>query len=48
MAGIDDPKVVDLVTHEAQTGEYALVMVASRPWSDTDEQLTQLLQEINN
>jgi hypothetical protein len=48
MAGIEDTSVVDLVTHDEQTGEYALIMVASQPWSDTDEQLTRLLQKIYN
>ncbi|WP_430667204.1 DUF6572 domain-containing protein [Jatrophihabitans telluris] len=48
MAGIEDPGVVDLVTHDKQTGKYALIVVASQPCSDTDAQLTQLLQKINN
>jgi hypothetical protein len=46
MAGIEDPDVVDLIT-VAQSGEYALIMVAEAPWTDTPEQLSQLLHEIN-
>jgi hypothetical protein len=47
VAGLNDPNVVDLITYDEPTGEYALIMVAGEPWSDTNEQLTQLLLKMN-
>jgi hypothetical protein len=38
MVGIEDTNVVDLAT-VAQPGEYAMIMVAEAPWTDTPEQL---------
>ncbi|SRR5216683_694158 len=48
MAGIQDTSVIDLVTHNAESGEYALIMTETRTWSDSPEQLSQLREKINN
>jgi hypothetical protein len=34
MAGIDDPHVLDLVTHDPRSGEYALIISAPGPWDE--------------
>jgi hypothetical protein len=46
-SGVRNPNVVDLVTHDPKTDEYILIMVEDRPWSDSPEQLDQLLAKIN-
>jgi hypothetical protein len=48
MAGVHEPNVIDLVIHDPATGEYALIMVEGRPWTDSHEQLAQLSEKINN
>ncbi|MGI8648271.1 MAG: hypothetical protein DLM55_04390 [Acidimicrobiales bacterium] len=48
MAGIHDVNVIDLVTHFPESGEYALIMIETRPWTDSPEQLFQLREKINN
>ncbi|WP_146843994.1 DUF6572 domain-containing protein [Cellulomonas composti] len=40
--------MIDLVTYDAATGEYALIMIEERPWTDSPEQLAQLSEKINN
>lgn len=46
-SGVRNPNIVDLVTHDPKTNEYAVIMVEDRPWSDSPEQLDQLLAKIN-
>lgn len=29
---IEHPNTIDLVTHHAETNEYALIMIDTRPW----------------
>lgn len=48
MAGIHDTSVIDLVTHDPASDEYALIMTETRPWTDSPEQLSQLREKINN
>lgn len=48
MDGLHEPNVIDLVTEDPVTGEYAVIMVEERPWTDSHEQLTQLREKINN
>ncbi|SKC06904.1 hypothetical protein SAMN05660473_03923 [Arthrobacter sp. 49Tsu3.1M3] len=48
MAGIHEPNVIDLVTHDPSRNEYKLIMTEGRPWSHAPEQLTQLREKINN
>ena len=45
-AGIENPDVIDLVSENA-SGEYALIMIETRPWDDSAQQLQQLRQKIN-
>jgi hypothetical protein len=47
-SGVRNPNAVDLVTHDPKTGEYIVIMIEDRPWSDSPEQLDQLLAKINN
>jgi hypothetical protein len=48
VAGIQEPNTIDLVTHDPKTDEYALIMVETRPWENSAEQLAQLREKINN
>ena len=49
MPGVEDPKTIDLVTHDPKTDEYTLIMVElAEHWENTEEQLDQLLEKINN
>jgi hypothetical protein len=48
VAGIHEPNVIDLVTHDPSSDEYKLIMIEERPWSDAPEQLEQLSEKINN
>lgn len=48
MSGIQEPNVIDLVTYDPVSGEYALIMIEERPWVDSSEQLAQLSDKINN
>ena len=46
---IDNPNVVDLITHNPATGEYALIMVAEWDWANEPEaRLAQLEHKIEN
>ena len=47
MAGIEDPSVVDLVTHDGLRNEAVLVMTATTSWSQPEVELNQLLEKIN-
>jgi hypothetical protein len=48
LAGVHEPNVIDLVTHDPSCDEYKLIMIEERPWSDAPEQLVQLSEKINN
>lgn len=48
MAGIHEPNVIDLVTHDPSSDEYKLIMIEERAWSDAPEHLGQLSEKINN
>lgn len=47
-AGIENPRVVDLVTYDARTGEYVLIMTEERQWDGSADRVLQLQQKINN
>jgi len=47
MAGIEDGGVIDLVTVDPATGEYAVIMTEMRPWGSAPEQPDQLIEKIN-
>lgn len=48
MAGVQEPNVIDLVTHDPSHDGYKLIMIEVRPWSDAPPQLVQLREKINN
>lgn len=48
MSGVEDPYVVDLVTHDPKTDEYALIMVETRAWDGSDERLQQIFEKVEN
>lgn len=45
--GVQNPRVVDLVTDDVGTGEVVLVMLEARPWGSVPEQLRQLEAKFN-
>ncbi len=45
---IEDPDVVDLVTEDADHREVALVIVETRPWEGSDQQVDQLVAKLNS
>lgn len=47
MPGIHDTDVVDLVTHDPRSDEFALIMVQTQPWNDGPEQTQQLRKKID-
>lgn len=47
-SGVEHPQVIDLVTHDPSTDEYALIMVEQRPWNSCPEQPRQLVEKICN
>ena len=46
MAGIDDPKTIDLIT-EGADGDIVLVISHDRPWTDSTDEVEQLREKIN-
>jgi hypothetical protein len=47
-AGVHNPKVIDLVTHDPETDEFALIMIETRDWDGSPERLLQLQEKVNN
>lgn len=47
LRGVEHPAVIDLIAHDAKTGEVALVMVETRPWDGSELRLFQLQEKIN-
>lgn len=45
--GISHPEVIDLMTHDASSGEVELVMFEARPWSGGEGQLFELQEKMN-
>lgn len=46
-AGVNNPDVIDLVTHDPATDEIVVIMIEDRTWSVDPEQVDQLLRKIN-
>ena len=46
--GVHNPRVVDLVTPDDETGEVVLVMLEERRWSPGDEQLREIEEKFNS
>ena len=45
--GVEFPEVIDLLTHDPQSGKVELVMFEGRPWDGGEEQLFQLQEKLN-
>ncbi len=46
-AGVENAEVIDLVTHDPNSGECALIMVSTRPWDNPETQLDQIFAKAN-
>ena len=46
--GVQNPRVVDLITQDDASGEVVLVMLEQRPWGSHPEQLRQLEAKFNS
>ena len=46
-AGVKNPNVIDLVTHDPSTNEIVVIMIEDRSWLTDSEQVDQLLRKIN-
>ena len=46
--GVHNPRVVDLITRNANTDEVVLLMLEERPWGSDPEQLRQLEAKFNS
>ena len=45
--GVPHPEVIDLLTHDARSGQVELVMFEARPWSGDEAQLFELQEKMN-
>ena len=45
--GVHNPRVIDLITPDPNSGEVVLVMLEERPWQSDPEQLRQLEAKFN-
>jgi hypothetical protein len=45
--GVHNPRVIDLITPDAASGEVVLVMLEERPWQSEPDQLRQLEAKFN-
>jgi hypothetical protein len=46
-SGLANPGVIDLVTHDPESDEYALIMVQAGPWDDPASQFDQIVAKTN-
>ena len=46
--GVHNPRVIDLITPDPNSGEVVLVMLEERPWQSDPEQLRQLEAKFNS
>ena len=47
-AGVQNPTVIDLVTYDSKSGEFALIMTETRPWDGSADRVLELQEKINN
>ena len=47
-ASIANPEMIDLITFDQTSGEYALIIATAGPWEESEEEKARLLQKINN
>jgi hypothetical protein len=45
--GVEHAHVIDIVAHDANTGEVALIMLEPRPWDGSELQMFQLQEKLN-
>lgn len=45
--GVENPRIVDLITTDPQSGRVVLVMIERRPWGASPLQLRQIEEKIN-
>ena len=46
--GVHNPKVVDLIFRDADTGEVVLTMLETRPWGSAPDQIKQVEDKFNS
>jgi hypothetical protein len=46
--GIQNPDVVDLVTHDVKKDEFVVIMIETRPWDASETRLLELQRKVNN
>jgi hypothetical protein len=46
--GVENPRVIDLVTYDPKSGEYVLIMTEGRQWDGSADRVLQLQEKINN
>jgi hypothetical protein len=47
-AGVQNPTIIDLVTYDSKSGEFALIMTETRPWDGSADRVLELQEKINN
>lgn len=45
--GVQNPTVIDLVTYDPGSGEFALIMTETRPWDGSADRVLELQAKIN-
>jgi hypothetical protein len=45
--GVQNPAVIDLITHDPKSDEFVLIMTETRPWDGSEQRLLQLQQKVN-
>jgi len=46
--GVENPRVIDLVTYDPKSGEYVLIMIEERKWDGSADRVLQLQAKVNN
>jgi hypothetical protein len=46
--GVHNPKVVDLISRDADSGEVVLTMLETRPWGSAPDQIKQIEDKFNS
>jgi Family of unknown function (DUF6572) len=45
--GVQNPNVIDMVTHDPKSDAFVLIMIETRPWDGSEERLLQLQRKVN-
>ena len=46
--GVENPRSLDALAHDAETGEAVLIMVEPRPWDGSEQRIFQLQEKVNS